>query len=89
MSPAAVERGSVVESASRLRNIFPEGTNLQEKSVLSEALFFLIRRYAETHGRQIKIGHTFVVKDMWKVSHTFTRVKGGYLYKGQIYQAPY
>jgi len=70
-------------------NVFPEGTCSQEMSVLSKILFFLIRRYAETHGGQIEIGHTFVVKDRYKISHALTRVEGGYSYEGQIYQTPY
>ena len=71
------------------RNNFQEEGLAQEKPFLSDILFFLVEKYAKSHGGQIEIGQTINVIDLWGKPYILTRVRGGYLLDGKIYQTPY
>ena len=58
-----------------------------KQRILSMPLHSLIIRYAEIYG-PIKIGQEFTVRDGLGNSYDLTRVKGGYLFKRQIYGTP-
>lgn len=61
----------------------------QEDLYLEPILHYLLQMYAKCHGGIIEIGQTVVVADRYKIKHKLTRVRGGYLYQGQIYKTTF